>query len=100
MMSVNFSLFCKRFWIFLLFPAVLLVGCGTFEVNLEPTVSPEVTAATPVLTPTSAPTTESTTTEPEAIVTEQADRPEDMMALTGRAMAIDPPTGLVILLPE
>jgi hypothetical protein len=100
MMSITFSLFAKSIWKYLLVPAVLLVGCGTLEVKLEPTTSPQAMADTTVPVSPTAPMAESPTAEPDALVTEPADLTEDMMALTGRAMAIDPPTGLVILIPE
>lgn len=99
-------LISKNIWTCLLLLSIALAGCGTFDVQVEPAASPQPATVEPFLTPTLMPGTLSPTAKPtvtqsaDAVVTEEADLPEDSFTITGRAMAIDPPTGIVVLIPE
>ena len=96
----------KSIWTWLVLFPIMLVGCGTFNVQMEPTAGPQPATVEPFLTPTLLPGTLSPTAEPvvtpapTVIVTEVADQPQDIFTITGQAMAIDPPTGMVVLIPE
>ena len=102
-MITDRSFFANRLWAGLLLTAVFLAACGTFEVGVEPTSGPEATAISPASTsaPDESPTATATVAlELTVTPADETTSTRDMFTLSGQAMAIDPPTGTVILLPE
>ncbi len=93
-MNGNYPLM-KNLSIVLLFSVILLVGCGTFQVAVESTVDGS-SIGTPII--------ETEALSPMAgTATAVSDVPvpaEGIFTITGRAMTIDPSTGMILLLPE